>query len=936
MPAALSAGTYYWIGPTGSLITNQAAFSQNADGTGTVSDWDTTANNDLLLANSVTANSNVDVGTAALALNSLKNTNTGFTAASQNWNFYNSGASTWSIGSILQDSLGELRLRARSGLSNTIALTVTGNIAVNNGKLSLGNNSSAYDENLKTLTVNGTVHVGSTYTVDEGTATFTKKGEIQIVVSDSAAFEGAVTVDNAAFTIQNNTSANGQSSLSANQTISFKSLSIDNTYSGSVTLGTWAASVPTSTDNAVHRIKNFKAGDLSITNANSTTSINAVNFNVNKDLYTGATGTFFFSNGTNTTDARMRMFSTNIDIDNFVLGEQTLTTVSKIASITRGTDQADQAIGTVNIGNLTVYESISAFRIGYYFSTNNYYTKYESIDIATASIARDAHFVADAITIGSLTKEDFSGSVYVGVNSDSGGFNQRGKTVTLGVAGEEGAASTSVSSIHGGSVFLIADDVKINGTIKFQSHGSQTNSVLYANATNETNIDKVLVSRGDATEANPNGIRTQAYVRMTGDVTIGDVTVESGFTGGTNILYFNNATGTELSAGLLDIGTLNIGNLLTVYFGNTTNRIGDVDIGTVNITGDADRMIQAYLNGLENRVHIGTYALGNGVGRLEGDSNYIIDYMNLNGAGSGAYVISGGASFDIGELNYNSSNATGHRFGADGNRQTVAIGTLNLRNTGTMNLWGSTSAASIEITTANLYATNNLNIYGESAIGALNFYNNAGTTTVTTNSLATVTSILVNNSGGTALLRGSFDVTAGTTIEAGRLIAAAGSGGIGDLFLKGGSVGAAKADAANAGLLYVNDFTWSSGGTVEISFYGTDDGYWDKLLVQGDLLEDAADGGGKLYSILVAFDGEITLDEDADYEIINVTGIAEIAVSDVKVAVEGGAYSAVVVDLGGGVWALNFTAIPEPAHISALLGALALLFATRRKKTARK
>jgi len=819
-----SATDYYWVGTDTGVTANSPSsatnWSSTLDGTGAGVAWASSVSNNIYLSNIATvAKPGIAWGTGNLTAGALSNERS---ATAVSWDLYGGGtSSTWNFASINQASASSLALR-KTQSSAELYVNVSGNITNSQGVLRLGNETDR--QQLSKLTVGGTT------TLTGGSTTF-------VVTRDGADFNDAITQTNASLTFKNNLTAGY---VSDSQLIKVKSLTSTITSAGSLAIGQTTMTTPKpdgtgsivvySSADTSQRIRNFSAGDLSITRTNGDTAANIGNLNVKANLFTGATGTFTYNGGTTeNTTYRIRLLVQNADIDNFIAGDASGANNTYV-EITRGQDITDgSALGTFKIGNLTTLANLADFRLGYMNITAAGYTsftKYDTIDIGTANIAKGAVFVADKINIDALTKLSASNGISIGVGTNGVGAT----SVVLG------ADSNSVTNNYGGAITAYTQNLTINGTLNIAaSTAGQAASftkadskdlsgtvlvgdvdienlnfdTTYASGTANfntnianNNIDAVTYKGAQAANLNFGGTTTahigtvtvnrwvnsssedQAsvsnYLTFNSAADIDTVNVNSGIAATASDVTRNKLfiQGNNNAATTLHIDTVNSARCSEINFGTSGNKFGNVTIDTINLNGatattpDSDRTLYFYLlDGATVNITDFNVNANAGVGRFWSNADATIGTLDIDSDSTGAYTMATGKTLTINTINKNAGST--HRIGGDTDRVSqVNITTLN-NSASTMNIYTveNETSATANVTTLNMLNSGaTTSFFQNSYIGTLNFGATGTGGTVTNTGATTIGAINVAASGSisyldmNATVTGNIDIAAGSAL----------------------------------------------------------------------------------------------------------------------------------------------------------------------------
>ena len=165
---------------------------------------------------------------------------------------------------------------------------------------------------------------------------------------------------------------------------------------------------------------------------------------------------------------------------------------------------------------------------------------------------------------------------------------------------------------------------------------------------------------------------------------------------------------------------------------------------------------------------------------------------------------------------------------------------------------------------------------------------------------------------------------AGVNMQSGRLEIA---GSAGDVALSGGTISSIE-NGSGGDVLMMDSLTWS-GGKIALDLDGE---YADTVSISGNF---STTGSGELVFDL-SFD-EIVMrdliegseDKKYTYDLISVGGTSDIANTNFVFEDDYGTFS---YDFENGMLTISLNPIPEPAAIAAILGAIALGVAARRRR----
>jgi|GEM_PF-891919 len=875
-----SATDYYWTGVTSTTPGTLTNWSSTLDGTGVMSTaWNAAAGDNIYLSDIATVTNRQIALISNATFGTLTNARTA-TAVSGGWEIYGAtGAGqsyTWNFGSIVQNSSTSLMLR--KGQNGTdLFVNVTGDVSVLAGTLNIGTTGTAL-QYISTATIGGNVSLAAGTTLNLNTknansiaGTLTNTGGTLYTVTGltvggavtnsgvlnlngTSTFNSAVTNTgniNLGSTTFNGVSADFKEGLTSTNgnlnflfgnnvaTITAKSIaSTTNTGSYNIQLGqrvltgnnalNATVNVYSSTDTA-NRLLSVSAGDLSIIRTNAETAANIGTLNVKSNLYTGATGTFTYSGGTSSTN-RIRLLVQDADIDNFIAGDASGANNTYV-EITRGQNITDgSALGTVKIGNLTTLANLADFRVGY-MNTDavgyTSFTKYQTIDIGTANIAKGAEFVAENINVGALNKTSSSNNILLGVSANGVGAT----SIVLG------ADSNSVINNYGGIIYAYTKNLTINGALNlaasstlgttFTKGNSNTlagvaqtgdvdignlnfdtttatatatlntnivnnnidnltfkgsaNGTLNFGGTSSAHIGNITVNRWTNSESADQST-VNAYVSLNSAADIDAVNINSGI-GGAALLTITrntlNIQGNNSAATTLHIDTLNMQHSSSLSIGTGSYKLGNVTIDTLNQTQSASTAGVDYdhataFNLVDGaNVSITDFNVIGGIGRFWSNADSNITNLNINnGTSSGAYIVTTGKTLTINKIDFTSGST--HRIGGDTERASAAnITTLNHSASNVFSIWtvNNDTTATANVTTLNmLNASATTALFQNTNIGTLNF-GAAGTGgTVTNTGATTIGAINVANVTG-ATVTSSLDMNATVTgtinVEAG-------------------------------------------------------------------------------------------------------------------------------------------------------------------------
>lgn len=199
-------------------------------------------------------------------------------------------------------------------------------------------------------------------------------------------------------------------------------------------------------------------------------------------------------------------------------------------------------------------------------------------------------------------------------------------------------------------------------------------------------------------------------------------------------------------------------------------------------------------------------------------------------------------------------------------------------------------------------------------------YEFSGVSSVTEGGGIIVTSA---SSGVQKFVNSGFNL-AGVNMQSGRLEIA---GSAGDVALSGGTISSIE-NGSGGDVLMMDSLTWS-GGKIALDLDGE---YADTVLISGNF---STTGSGELVFDLnfdeIAMRDLIEGSEDKKYtyDLISVGGTSDIANTNFVFEDDYGTFS---YDFENGMLTISLNPIPEPAAIAAILGAIALGVAARRRR----
>jgi len=510
--------------------------------------------------------------------------------------------------------------------------------------------------------------------------------------------------------------------------------------------------------------------------------------------------------------------------------------------------------------------------------------------------------------------------------------NLSADTITINSESNKSEANLSWMNTSATNVMGALSQIRVD-TVNFIG----TNSAYLRLNSADTRIENVNV-KNVSSEA----VTASAVIFTYSDTSFGAFNIESGGTANTKI-YIAPQNGSAVA-----IDEINMGTATNFSIGITDKRASAITIGDINMdssTAAAGINRHLYLYGIDTSamaddyyaVNITNFNVSEGIGRAYIYSNTRIENMNISTAAASALETpSGGAHISIGALTKNDSGDLRIGSATDSaqyvRKLTVDTLTFNKNAVNIYNVQNATTP-SVNIGTLNMSASSSsataLYLANDAALGSVNLSSTStGNVNITADGLLSVSGDITSNAQKAYIRAGALRVAGALIVNGGTLYASADASGSGiaAVRLNGGAIGAIGV-SSDIGTINAGDFTWNGGTNILVDVDGAS---VDIIALSGNLIKGADTGD---YTFAFTF-GDSGVIAEQEYKIIS---LGDTSFSDFGDGSEFAAYfenssdyTALFDVRSDGVY-VTFSAIPEPAGIAVLAGALALLLAAWRK-----